>query len=191
MKNLRILVVDDDPVIRRLLEERLKQANHQVDLAQDGYIARDLLVEKSFDLVITDLMMPGEIGGIEVLELAKEADNSVEVLLITAHSSVDTAVAAMKKGATDYLEKPINFDELFLRLDKIANIQTILENARDLREAMTTTEGEASLTIQDLEIRLARLQETLDQLLLVLQSNQDADELIITKAIKLIEALEQ
>jgi DNA-binding NtrC family response regulator len=186
MKNLRILVVDDDPVIRKLLEERLRKANHHVDVAEDGYVAERLLQQKQYDLVLTDLMMPGEIGGIEVLEIAKEADNTVEVLLITAHSSVGTAVEAMKKGAADYLEKPINFDELFLRLDKIASLQSILQSARDLRDAMSTTEGEASSTIQTLELQLARFQEALDRVEDTLRSDHLLDDIKIEKALEII-----
>jgi len=81
---------------------------------------------QSFDVVLTDLMIPGEIGGIEVLQIAKEINDKTEVVLITAHSSVDTAVQAMKKGAADYLEKPLSFDELFLRLDKIADALDVM-----------------------------------------------------------------
>jgi len=114
MKNMTILVVDDDPVIRKMLEKRLEKAGYAVLIAEDGYQAEKILPQQHVDVVLTDLMMPGTIGGIEVLEIAKSLNPSIEVILITAHSSIDTAVAAMKKGAADYLEKPINFDELFL-----------------------------------------------------------------------------
>jgi two-component system, OmpR family, response regulator len=164
MKNLSILVVDDDPVIRRLLDQRLKNENYQVQLAEDGYVAEHLLQQQFFDVVLTDLMMPGGIGGIEVLEIAKAINNSTEVVLITAHSSVNTAVEAMKKGAADYLEKPINFDELFLRLDKIANVKTILRGVEDLKLAMDTTENAASATIQDLEMQVVKFRQSLDTL---------------------------
>lgn len=162
MSTLSILVVDDDPVIRRLLEQRLKKARYSVEVAEDGYAAEKLLNSKYYDIVLTDLMMPGGIGGIEVLEIAKSVNQSIEVILITAHSSVDTAVDAMKKGAIDYLEKPINFDELFLRIEKIVNVKSIMKNARDIHEAMDVKEHAASETIQNLEIMAARLQQKLD-----------------------------
>lgn len=187
MKNLSILVVDDDPVIRRLLEKRLKDENYKVQLAEDGYVAEKLLQQNYYDIVLTDLMMPGDIGGIEVLEIAKKINSRMEVVLITAHSSVDTAVQAMKKGANDYLEKPINFDELFLRLDKIANVQSILENARDLREAMRRTSGEASSTIQTLEIMANRMQESLDEVETILRKNELTDVDKIDNALRIIE----
>jgi len=162
MNTLSILVVDDDPVIRRLLEQRLLKARYTVEVAEDGFKAEKLLQEKYFDVVLTDLMMPGGIGGIEVLEIAKEINPETEVVLITAHSSIDTAVDAMKKGAVDYLEKPINFDELFLRIEKIVNVKSIMKNARDIHEAMGVKEHAASETIQNLEILAAQLQQKLD-----------------------------
>ncbi len=186
MLNLSILVVDDDPVIRRLLEQRLKKANHSVHVAEDGYVAEKLLEQNTYNVVLTDLMMPGEIGGIEVLEIAKELNHQTEVVLITAHSSIDTAVEAMKKGANDYLEKPINFDELFLRLEKIANMQSILESARDLQEAFTATENQAASTIQNLEIQTAHLQETLDTVEGLMRNEEITDDEKVLQAIDII-----
>lgn len=187
MKNLSILVVDDDPVIRHLLEQRLKKANYAVQVAEDGYVAEKMLKQNRYDIVLTDLMMPGDIGGIEVLEIAKELNSQIEVVLITAHSSVDTAVAAMKKGANDYLEKPINFDELFLRIDKIANMQTILRSAQDLQMAMDTTENVASSTIQNLEMQVAKLQERLDRIEVLLRNDHCSDDDKIYRALDIIE----
>ena len=91
------------------------------------------------------------------LEEAKRINIKTEVVLITAHASVDNAIEAMKKGAVDYLQKPINFDELFLRLDKIRNLKMLVKNASDLREAMDVTEKTSAETIQDLEILVAEL----------------------------------
>ncbi|RPH42247.1 MAG: response regulator [Desulfobulbaceae bacterium] len=186
MKNLSILVVDDDPVIRRLLQQRLQRENYQVQVAKDGHEASELLGSHYFDVVLTDLMMPGGIGGLEVLEIAKSLYSTIEVVLITAHSSVDTAVQAMKKGATDYLEKPINFDELFLKLDKISNLKTILRSAQDLQQAMDTTENVASQTIQDLEMQTARLQACLDSVETVLLDNSLDEDIRIAKALSLL-----
>lgn len=189
MKNLSILVVDDDPVIRHLLQQRLKKENYTVQVAADGYIAEKMLKEGRYDIVLTDLMMPGDIGGLEVLEIAKEIDSQIEVVLITAHSSVDSAVAAMKKGASDYLEKPINFDELFLRIDKIANMQTMFRSAQDLQIAMKTTENVASSTIQTLEMLVTKMQESLDQIEAILRDDQLSDDSKIQTAIDIIEEI--
>jgi len=155
MKNIAILVVDDDPVTRTLLTKRLIREEYTVDTAEDGVEAVEKITQQFYDVVLTDLMMPGGVDGIRVLEEAKQANLKTEVILITAHASVDNAIEAMKKGAVDYLQKPINFDELFLRLDKIRNLKMLIKNASDLREAMDVTEKTSAETIQDLEIMLA------------------------------------
>ncbi len=183
MKNLTILVVDDDPVIRRLLQQRLTKGDYHVLVAVDGYKAESILTTQHIDVVLTDLMMPGEIGGMEVLEIAKRISSAIEVILITAHSSVGTAVEAMKKGATDYLEKPINFDELFLRLDKIANMQTIYRSAQELQHAMDVTEHAASETIQALEMRTARMQDLVDDIENILRDEHLPEEARIDSAL--------
>ena len=191
MKNLTILVVDDDPVIRRLLQQRLVKENYEVLVASDGYKAEATLHERHVDVVLTDLMMPGDIGGIEVLEIAKKISSAIDVILITAHSSVDTAVEAMKKGASDYLEKPINFDELFLRLDKIANVQTIFRSAQDLKNAMDVTEHAAAGTIQALELNTAELQRKLDDVENILKDTQYSEETRIMQALDKISGMDE
>jgi DNA-binding NtrC family response regulator len=187
MESLSILVVDDDPVMRRLLQQRLKTANYKIMVAEDGHKAARLLKQSRFDVVLTDLVMPGDMGGIEVLELTKELSPDTEVVLITAHSSVDTAVAAMKKGAADYLEKPINFDELLLRLEKIANVKTILRNAQDIEEAMDITEHRAAETIQTLEVEIIKLRDTLGKVELVLRDNDKDEDVRLSEALNIIE----
>lgn len=186
MNGLTILVVDDDPVIRRLLEQRLIKENYEVLLAEDGYKGNDILSNNHVDVVLTDLMMPGDIGGIEVLEFAKKLERNIEVILITAHSSVDTAVEAMKKGAADYLEKPVNFTELFLRLEKIATMRGLLRSAQDLRQAMDVTEHTAAETIQNLEVAVADLQTQMDNVESILTSDTMVSEDKVTEALNII-----
>ncbi len=186
MENLSVLVVDDDPVIRRLLEQRLGKERYQVATAEDGNHAKELLLQQSFDVVLTDLMMPGGMSGIDVLELVKSRHPDIQVVMITAHSSVGTAVEAMKKGAADYLEKPINFDELFLRLDKIANLKTIVRSAKDIEQAMSVTESTASATIQDLEMAVARKQTAIDAAEDVLSDASLPEDERITRALNIL-----
>jgi len=159
MLNLKILVVDDDPVTRTLLTKRLIGEAYDVDTAENGIVAIEKLGHRYYDVILTDLVMPGGVDGIGVLEEAKRTSIKTEVILITAHASINNAIEAMKKGAADYLQKPINFDELFLRLDKIRNLKMLLKNASDLREAMDVTEKTSAETIQDLEIMVAELNQ--------------------------------
>ena len=127
LQNRKILVVDDDPVTRMLLTKRLIREAYTVASAEDGLVAIEKLARQFYDVVLTDLMMPGGVDGIDVLEEAKRINIKTEVILITAHASVDNAIEAMKKGAVDYLQKPINFDELLLRLDKIRNLKMLIK----------------------------------------------------------------
>lgn len=159
MQSLKILIVDDDPVTRALLSKRLGKADYiELESAENGVEAIRMIAQQYYDVVLTDLMMPGGVDGIGVLESAKENNIKTEVVLITAHATIDNAITAMKKGASDYLQKPINFDELFLRLEKIRNLKNLMKNANDLREAMEVTEQTSSETIQNLEMVVAELE---------------------------------
>lgn len=179
MQSIKILVVDDDPVTRNLLMKRLVKADYDVETAENGIEAVRKLTADYYDVVLTDLMMPGGVDGIGVLESAKEINLKIEVILITAHGSIDNAIVAMKKGAVDYLEKPINFDELFLRLEKIKNLKHLMKNANDLREAMDVTEQTSSETIQTLEMTVADLESQLSQIKAILsQQNVAPDQRI-------------
>ena len=181
MKTLSLLIVDDDPVIRRLLANRLTKENHQVTMAESGQEAVMILRESDlFDTLVTDLVLP-DMDGIAVLEAAKELRPAIEVLVITAHASVDTAVEAMKKGAIDYLTKPINFDELLLRLDHIAVRQSLVKDARDLLQAKEVTESEAAATIQEMEMQISEAAATIQSL--EMQVRQAAGKLAAASAI--------
>jgi two-component system OmpR family response regulator len=176
MPALRILIVDDDPVTRTLLTKRLVKAEYEVDSAENGVEAVRMIAQHYYDVVLTDLMMPGGVDGIGVLETAKENNLKTEVILITAHGSIDNAIVAMKKGAADYLQKPINFDELFLRLEKIQNLKHLMKNASDLREAMEVTELTSGETIQNLEMAVADLDSRLANIKTILTRQELAAE---------------
>ena len=183
MQALKILVVDDDPVTRTLLFKRLSKADYDVDSAENGVEAIRMISQQFYDVVLTDLMMPGGVDGIGVLETAKESNLKTEVILITAHGSIDNAITAMKKGAADYLQKPINFDELFLRMEKIQNLKHLMKNASDLREAMEVTEQTSGETIQNLEMTVAELETRLTNIHNILSQNDVAAEDRIQQAL--------
>ncbi|MDJ0784091.1 MAG: response regulator [Desulfosarcinaceae bacterium] len=185
MHSLTILVVDDDPVTRNLLQKRLVKENYEIDLAENGVAAVRQLQKKRYDIVLTDLKMPGGVDGIGVLETAKEADIKTEVILITAHASVGNAIEAMKKGASDYLEKPINFDELLMRLQKVRNTKALIKNASDLREAMNVTEQTSAETIQHLELLCADFQARLERIQSILNDTALAPLERVTRALEI------
>ena len=170
MKQLKILAVDDDPFTLKMLIKKLDKEGYDIETASDGVEAGKLISQKFYDIIITDLKMPGGVDGIDVLEIAKTKNKETEVILLTAHASVENAVEAMRKGAADYLQKPINFYELILRMEKIRNYKKLLKNAQDLREAMDVTEQNAAETIQKLEMSVAGLQSVVSEIRKVIMS---------------------
>ena len=103
----KILVVDDETGIREFLADALADDGHDVTGAADGLEALQRLHERAFDVMITDLRMPGALDGVDLLRKAKADQPELEVIVLTAHGTVDNAVDAMKLGAFDYLQKPL------------------------------------------------------------------------------------
>ncbi len=114
---IRVMVVEDEISQRTVIGDILLDEGYSVDLAESGERALELLEKGSYQAVVTDLKMPG-VDGIQVLERAIAADENTVVVLVTAYGTVDTAVTAMKYGATDYLNKPLRKDELLIVLEK-------------------------------------------------------------------------
>ena len=113
----RILVVDDEAIMRDAVSEALRRAGHQVDAFDGGRAALDRLAIETYHLLITDLKMPG-MDGLAVLEEAKRISPELPAILITAHGTIESAVEAMKKGAFDYVIKPFKLDELEILVDR-------------------------------------------------------------------------
>ena len=111
----RILVVDDDLILRTLLEENLTAEGYAVDTAASGEVAVAMLASHQYNLVITDLVMD-RMSGLEVLRRAKEQDKNIIVFVLTGYGELDSAVEALRAGAEDYLLKPYNAEELFMRI---------------------------------------------------------------------------
>ncbi|MCB0294338.1 MAG: response regulator, partial [Calditrichaeota bacterium] len=117
MKQYKILVVDDDYASRLMLKKALEQYSYDVTLCSNGTDALNLLREQRFDLVLTDLIMQG-ISGIDLLEKVRELESDIATILLTGHASIETAVQAVRLGANDYLLKPINLEELQIRIKR-------------------------------------------------------------------------
>jgi DNA-binding NtrC family response regulator len=130
-----IVVVDDDSSVRRVLKMQLEEAGYEVALAGDGEEARGIIDELHPKLVISDLRMPCA-GGLDLLRHIREGLQETTVIIITAFASVDTAVAAMKAGAYDYISKPIDYDALVLAVHRAMERQSLIEEVRNLRSAL-------------------------------------------------------
>ena len=117
MTSRQILVVDDEPKMRRVLEIMLQKLGHQVFCASNGREALEVFQDNAIDLIIADLRMP-EMDGIELLSNLRARKFDVPVLVVTAHGTVETAVAAMKYGAFDYIVRPFDMDALLLAIER-------------------------------------------------------------------------
>ncbi len=128
----RVLIVDDDADIRRTLDMILRYEKYETLLAENGGSALQQLEDPGADLVLLDVKMPG-LDGIEVLTRIKENHPEVEVIMISGHGTIETAVAATKLGAFDFLVKPPDEDHLLLVLKNAANVSALRRENQDLR----------------------------------------------------------
>src|SRR5579863_4361099 len=106
----QVLIVDDEPNLRKILSAQLSRDGYEVMTAEDGEQGLAMLKDHHIDLVITDLKMP-KVDGMMLLRKALEDDPALPVVLITAHGTIDTAVEALKSGAFDFVTKPLDKDE--------------------------------------------------------------------------------
>ncbi len=135
-----ILVIDDKDSMRTMLSQTLSEEGYQVDVVEDGRKAIDLAHLKNYDLAVTDLKMP-DMDGLEVLTRLKEIDSDLSVIIMTAYGTVESAVAAMKNGAYDFITKPFDPDHLTVIVERaLENRRLIAENSL-LREELAANLG--------------------------------------------------
>jgi DNA-binding NtrC family response regulator len=127
-----ILIADDEPGVRESLAEILRDAGYAVVTASDGNAALVALEERDFAVVVTDLRMPGA-DGLAVLQRARELSPQTVVLVMTAHGTIDTAVEALRAGAADYLLKPVVFDDLLGKVERILEYRELVWQTQMLR----------------------------------------------------------
>ncbi len=118
MTSRRVLVIDDEPKMQRVLEILIQRMGHEVICASNGEQALALLLSSPADLIISDLRMPG-ISGIELLRRLRDQNNDVPVIIMTAYGTVETAVEAMKLGACEYIVRPFDVDALEISINRI------------------------------------------------------------------------
>jgi two-component system response regulator PilR (NtrC family) len=131
----KILVVDDEDIIRESLSYILKKEKYAVEEAANGKIAFEMLKANIYDLVITDLEMP-EMKGIELLNEIRKMNMQTNTIVITAYGSMETAIAALRSGASDYILKPIEFDELLIKVKKLFEVRELHLENRILRKEL-------------------------------------------------------
>jgi DNA-binding NtrC family response regulator len=154
-----ILVIDDEKSIRNTLQEVLEYENHKVDLATNGAEALELFSNGSYDIVLCDIKMPG-MDGIEVLEKLHERASDVPVIMISGHGNIDTAVEAIKKGAYDFIEKPLDLNRLLVTMRNATERNDLVTETKVLKRKISKTydivgESPAIVKVKDMIERVA------------------------------------
>src|SRR5271157_5802266 len=125
MKKLNILVVEDGQSQREMLRDFLIREGHTVAEAENGDTAIQSVLKGHFDMILLDYKMPG-MDGMQVLKEVKKINPEIDVIIITAYGTIETAVEAMKAGAIDYITKPVEFDELLFHVDRVSERRTLI-----------------------------------------------------------------
>ena len=131
----RLLVVDDEHAIAELLSRHLEREGYRVSVAFDGDEALETLQKATFDVVLTDIRMPGR-DGIALLEASKQLDSTLPVIVLTSMNDVDTAVRALRLGADDYILKPFTLDALSISVERALERRELVLSARRHREEL-------------------------------------------------------
>jgi two-component system nitrogen regulation response regulator NtrX len=147
MNNSRILIIDDEPGIRRTMASILEDEKYQVFTAEDAIRGLEILGREPVNMVFLDVLLP-KMGGMEALEKIRQEWPEIEVAVISGHANVDMAVRAVKLGAFDFLEKPLSLDKILTLCRNALTVQNLREENRDLKkkarprdEIIGTSEG--------------------------------------------------
>jgi len=171
MRKAKILVVDDEHLIRWSLEQSLRKQGYEVQTAGSGEDALRQLQEEPPDLMLLDIQLPGR-DGLEVLSRAKELDEDLLVIMVTALGVLETAVKAMRLGAHDYINKPFNLDELAIIVRKALETRDLRKEVAHLRSTQSNKYGVDNITSKS-----RQMQQVLDMVRKVAKS--DASTVLI------------
>ncbi len=122
--SVRIMIAEDEEIMRITVADHLRSEGWRVDEVSGGNEALALLQKQSYDIIVSDIRMPG-MDGEKLLTAVKQQSPATEVIMMTAHGSTDHAVACLKQGAADYILKPFDLDDLSCRIQRIVRIQEI------------------------------------------------------------------
>ena len=169
-KSLRILLIDDEEIVHETIGEYLVEIGHTISSARDGGEALDQMREKSFDLALVDIRMPG-MDGIELLGKLREIQPEMTVVMITGHGTMETAIQALRSGADDFLTKPIDLAELDAVLEKSRKLSDLRREKHLLKETIKYVQstGETASRRQRLIGQSAATEKTRNQIRLAVE----------------------
>jgi two-component system nitrogen regulation response regulator NtrX len=155
----KILVIDDERAIRNTLKDVLEYEKHEVDLAEDGPSGLELFSINTYDIVLCDIKMQ-KMDGIEVLQKITEVSTLTPVIMISGHGNIDTAVDAIKKGAYDFLEKPLDLNRLLITIRNAMDKSTLITQTQVLKNKVSKMyeivgESEAIKKVKEMIDRVA------------------------------------
>ena len=159
---MRILVVEDEKNLNRVLKKQLEKQGYSVDACLDGLEAKDYMDMTEYDVIILDIMLPG-MDGLQLLKMAREKDLPSQIIMLTARDSIEDRVKGLDMGADDYLTKPFAFEELLARIRmlvrKKSGNKTNVYRSADLEldtSAMTVTRGGQQIMLTAREFAVLR-----------------------------------
>ena len=132
----KVLVIDDEKAIRNTLKDVLEYEKHTVDLAEDGTTGLEMFSKEKYDVVLCDIKMD-RMDGIEVLQKIEEITGDVPVIMISGHGNIDTAVDAIKKGAFDFLEKPLDLNRLLITMRNAMDKSSLISETKVLKKKVS------------------------------------------------------
>ncbi|MCL3781675.1 sigma-54-dependent Fis family transcriptional regulator [Prolixibacteraceae bacterium JC049] len=155
----KILVVDDERSIRNTLKDILEFEKYQVDLAENGLMALDQIKENDYDMILCDIKMP-EMDGIELLERIVILKPDLPVVMISGHGNIDTAVDSIKKGAYDFIEKPLDLNRILITIRNAMDKSTLITETKVLKKKVNKKyeiigESDAVVRIKEMADRVA------------------------------------
>jgi two-component system response regulator AtoC len=164
-KKIKILVVDDETIMRESLHDWFSDIGHDVSTAENTEVALKIIKDEKPDVAVIDLVLPGS-GGLDLLTKAKQIQPDLQVIIITAYGSVPTAIAALKAGAYDYIEKPFSPEKVELLINKLVERQALLEENLSLRQKLTV-----KYSFENIVTKSAKMQKIVDIIKVVAASN--------------------
>ncbi|MBA7599430.1 Regulatory protein AtoC [subsurface metagenome] len=164
-KKFKVLIVDDEAIIRESLRDWLSDVGHQVLTAENGPQALEIIEREKPGIAFVDLVMPG-MDGIELLKRTKEISPSIDVVIITAYGSVPTAINAMREGAYDYIEKPFCPERAELLVDKLVEHQRLIEENISLHQKL-----EERYQFENIIAKSSKMRQVIEVIKVVAKSN--------------------